>query len=379
MLQKRTAVLVLLISLFLSSIAISQPRRLKGIVVEKGTQTTLPGAHIFLNNTTVGTYTNNLGYFEIDKIPPGEHVVVVSMIGYKKFTYDLDRLLKLGDFLQLELDIDEVLMNEIVVREKRPKQWLRNLQVFESQFLGITDNALRTELLNPEVLDFENRGNDLYATSRKPLEIENRALGYKVIFHLEKFTFKKDGLTSRLRTSGYSVYEELEPIDENEMNRWQAARLEAYNGSFLHFIHAMLSDKLEEEGFEVFYANDLRLPPESGPSEQRRVRRPISNIFNYTSTLTSISLFNTKTDFIRVHYTREGTEDAVLNAFNVNSSQRGSRLAEQYSWISFPSGKAIVNIKNGKENKNYRSLLHGYWGLTHRVADLLPDNYKTRL
>ncbi len=334
---------------------------------------------MFLSQTTIGTYSDGLGYFKLDNIPSGQHTLVVSMIGYKEFNYDLDRLKEIGDFVQLELEVDEQEMQEIVVREKRPKKWLQNLEVFKEQFIGITRNAAKTTIENPEVLDFENDGDKLIATTRAPLIIENGALGYRITFYLRNFAYLKQGLSESVATNGYSVYEAMEAENEAQAADWEAERRRAYLGSFTHFIHALISDNLQEEGFGLFYADEFRIPA-GGSNSGRRVDQPRGSVYNFTSSLTEISLFSSRSRYLRVVYDREPTEANVLQSYKLSGSRSiATGSGEQFSWISFPNERAIINIKNGKESGEYRAMLHGYWGYTHRIADLLPNNYRVNL
>ena len=357
--------ILVLCLLYLSPVQ-AQQRTLKGTVVDKETRDALPGANVFINQTTIGVSTSSTGGFVLNNLPVGKQTVVVSMIGFKTFSYPLDELLALGDRVIIELEPDPILLDQIQVTAKKPRRWLRNLEIFKEQFLGITDNAKQTIILNPEVIDFENQGNDLFATARAPLEIENRALGYHIQFHLEQFLFNKEGLISSIYTDGYSVYKELESENDQEKQNWLDERNRAYKGSFTHFIHALFADQLKPEGFLVYFDKRLRVNNGGRSPEVERTR----SIYSFTKELNEIKLKNSKTDFLRVQYINERAEEAVAEVINIPA---------QFSWISFPNEYAIVDIKTGKEPTAFRSKLHGYWGMSHRIADLLPSNYRTAL
>ena len=349
--------LPLCLALCLTVQATAQKKQLKGTVVDKETRDALPGANVFLNQTTIGVATTTTGAFTLENLPSGKHIVVVSMIGFKPFTYPLDELLALGDRVIIELEPDEVLLGEIKVTSKRPKKWLRNLDLFKEQFIGTGDNAAKTEILNPEVIDFENKGNDLLATVRSPLQIENKALGYHVEFHLKDFRFSKKGLKSSINTDGFAVYRELEPENDIEAQEWANARKKTYETSFTHFIHALFADKLEDENYTVYYARRVRVDNSPNSVKARRKVHRSTDIYTFTNDLSTIKLFNSKSDYLRVE-----------------------RLDGPTSWISFPNESALVDIKTGKEvSSQFRSVLHGHWGLSHRISDLLPKNFRTSL
>jgi hypothetical protein len=55
---------------------------LKGQVLDAEKSTPIPGASVFLNNTSVGTVTNSQGQFEL-LIPAGRFDLIISSIGYE--------------------------------------------------------------------------------------------------------------------------------------------------------------------------------------------------------------------------------------------------------------------------------------------------------
>lgn len=353
--MKKLSWLVVLCLVF-SAPSIAQKKALKGTVVDKETNDALPGANVFLNQTTIGVSTNTTGGFVLNNLPSGKQIVVVSMVGFKTFTYPLDELLALGDRVIIEMEPDPLLMEEIKVTASRPKKWLRNLEIFKEQFIGSSENASQTTILNPEVIDFENKGGDLMATVRVPLEIENKALGYHIRFHLKDFRFSKDGLKSSIHTDGFAVYRELEPKDEQQAQAWAQARFKTYETSFTHFIHALFADRLKEENYRVYYAKRLRYDNRSDGLKSRSEVEYPREIYSFTKDISTIKLFNNKSKFLRVE-----------------------RIDGPISWISFPNESALVDIKTGKEVSEFRSVLHGHWGTSHRISDLLPKNYRTAL
>ncbi len=57
-----------------------------GFIRDKETNETLIGVTVFLEGTRFGTYTNKNGYYSLANIPPGEYTLVISSIGYEKFS-----------------------------------------------------------------------------------------------------------------------------------------------------------------------------------------------------------------------------------------------------------------------------------------------------
>ncbi len=57
-----------------------------GAVVDRETQLPLPGANVFLQGTVIGSVTDSDGYFSIRNVPDERITLVVTMIGYARFT-----------------------------------------------------------------------------------------------------------------------------------------------------------------------------------------------------------------------------------------------------------------------------------------------------
>lgn len=79
---------LLMIFIFLSTLGFSQTYDIGGIVKEKGSGLSIPGANIQIKNTNKGVSTDFDGKFSVKEIPAGS-VVVFSFIGYKTFEYKL--------------------------------------------------------------------------------------------------------------------------------------------------------------------------------------------------------------------------------------------------------------------------------------------------
>ncbi len=79
----------------LNSNLISDNGSISGFVSDDTTKETLIGATVVLEGTKHGAITNKNGFFTINNVPPGRYKIVVSFIGYDKFT-DTINLTKQG-------------------------------------------------------------------------------------------------------------------------------------------------------------------------------------------------------------------------------------------------------------------------------------------
>jgi hypothetical protein len=92
---------------------------IRGTVIDKVSQTTLPGASIILVNSDplIGTTTDPDGNFKLTQIPVGTHTIRISFIGYKEVTLP-NILVNSGKEVVLTIPIDEDItqLDEIVIR-----------------------------------------------------------------------------------------------------------------------------------------------------------------------------------------------------------------------------------------------------------------------
>jgi len=92
---------------------------IKGRVVDKETQITLPGATITIRDTDplLGTITNEEGYFRLENVPMGRHTVIVGYVGYEPFQIP-EILVNSGKEVYLHVELTEAVgqIDEVVVK-----------------------------------------------------------------------------------------------------------------------------------------------------------------------------------------------------------------------------------------------------------------------
>jgi len=97
---------------------------IRGVVLDKYSQTTLPGATVILlnSNPIIGTVTDTDGNFKLEHIPVGRHGIAVSYLGYNTTT--LSGLnLSSGKEIVLTIELEEQLtkLSEVVISASQPK------------------------------------------------------------------------------------------------------------------------------------------------------------------------------------------------------------------------------------------------------------------
>jgi hypothetical protein len=152
-------------------------------------------------------------------------------------------------------ELKEVIINAKSLARKRRE----NMMVFKNEFLGRTANALNCEIINENDITF-NYGSDddtLKAYASKPILIDNRALGYKITYYLDKFEYYKRSKSFFFK--GNIIFDEDLTTEETQKQFFERKRKYAYLGSRMHFFRTLWLDDLKSSGFKVRNSADQNL------------------------------------------------------------------------------------------------------------------------
>jgi hypothetical protein len=221
--------------------------KITGTVLNMTDTKPIAAASVFLSNTTTGTETAGDGTFTL-VVKPGKYDLIVTVVGYEIYQQPI---------LVSEKDIHLPVINMVStttllksVTIKPDNAWYRLYQDFKAEFLGTSPYARTCKILNPDSLDlnYDPSTRQLMAKSRGFLIIANKALGYRIKYQLIRFV--KDYKDQAMVYKGYALFEEMKGSPEEEFT-WKKNRLDCYNGSAMHFLRSVITDKVAIEGFEV--------------------------------------------------------------------------------------------------------------------------------
>ena len=223
----------MLVFCFLSPL-LSQSR-IDGRIVDKTTSEPLVGVNIFFSKTTLGTTSDENGFFTLSKIPGGQYELIVSMIGYEVERESM--IIKASENLTVNFRLtpQAILMNEINVTAKKDRQWDKNYGIFKRSFLGTGKNGEACRIINEYVLSFNKYETTFSAKASQPLIIENPELGYKITYIL--YDFVKDA--DEVQYSGDIFFEEEVSSSKKQSKQWNKNRQKAYKGSLRHFLNTL--------------------------------------------------------------------------------------------------------------------------------------------
>jgi hypothetical protein len=235
--------------------------------------------------------------------------------------------------------------------------WDKYGKIFIENFIGTTPNAAQCTLENKDALRFffSKKRNRLKILTKENLIITNKALGYKINYQLDSFTYEYN--TQIITYSGYPRFEELTGNDD-EKQIWEKNREKAYYGSRMHFMRSWYDSTLTDQGFALEYMNDLKSVTGA------LIRNPYdSAIYAVDSSDAEILL----TGRLRVVFTEEQPEPTYLS-----QNKLSPYLKVQISTIDIAN--PFVIEENGYFYEQGDVVNTGYWAW-EKIAEALPYDY----
>ena len=366
---------------------------IKGKIINGVTGAAIANASVFITNSSKGTVSSSKGEFELNGVPEGTYDVVASCIGFETqvYTYKASQLpLRLQ--IQMKPKADE--LKEVVIEPYEKNGWETWGKFFTENFIGSSADARDCRIINYQVLHFRNskKKNLLTVTAEEPLIIENKALGYRVQYQLEGFSF--DFNKKILLYFGYTLFREL---NNKGPKSWQLKnRQRAYNGSMAHFMRSLYTDHLLEEGFEVkrliktpnlekerikkIYRERMGAVSKDSSHYYEGILRQPDMFENYgkdlltaDSLVTTIDSLNKSlffNDYLYITYKNEKEDPAY-----VDFSNERRQPFYQRSIIFLINSTPIVIEANGNYHMPQDLISYGYWGWSEKIASMLPVDY----
>lgn len=377
---------------------------LKGVVIDAEKAKAVPGASVFLNNTSVGTSADAEGKFELT-IPAGKYELIVSSIGYETFNQTVVSS-ELQNFITIKLKLKAPELETVVIEPYEKDGWEKWGKFFLDNFIGTSAYAQDCKIKNTDVLRFRNskKENTLTATALEPLIIENKALGYTIKYQLESFGY--DFKTRYLSYTGYPFFEPMKG-GEGRQKRWEKKRKESYYGSMMHFMRSLYRNTLAQEGFEVRALQKIE------NTEKKRIR-DVYKANRKTSTdgkMIVSTISKDSSEYYNSVLRQEDYHDIIGKnilpgdsiAYAVDSTTAGlafnnylliiykNKLAALEYRQQFPKSSTalmsqltLINQRpvEIEANGNYYSpsdlLSLGYWAWWEKIATMLPFDYKVK-
>jgi hypothetical protein len=349
--------IIIIILCLLPASLFAQGYRVSGTVIDAQTRQPLAGASVFCQNTTIGTLTNSNGEFSMT-VPAGGYDIIVSFTGYEtqseSVTAQSENLSQLRFVLkEKSKSMEEV---SVVATTEVKNGWEKYGEFFREQFIGMTENSKLCTIDNPSALRFffSKKRNRLKVLASEDLIITNKALGYKIRYTLDSFTYEyASGLT---QFTGYPLFEPLVGNAE-EVEKWKEKREEAYLGSMTHFMKGYYHKTLGQDGYKIELLDEKT-------KKFRSLNDPYDTAF---ATLADGDLELHPSTILRIIYLNETPEQDYLvkNKLALNNTVQISQLTFR---------DAILVEQNGYCYDQKDILSIGYWAW-EKIADLMPYDY----
>lgn len=336
-----------------------------GKVIDAETKAPLQAASVFAQNTTVGTVTDVSGTFTI-RLYNGGYDLAISFTGYQTFTKRVSSTDNNDNTLLIELKQKEKSLEEVAIKTSNEIKdgWQKYGDFFTDNFIGKTANSKRCVIKNPEILKFyfSKKRNRLKVLAAEPVLIENTALGYNIKYTLDSFVY--DYNNSSTLFTGYPLFEEVATTSLPQLQEWHRARMQAYNGSILHFMRSLYNKQLAEQGFEIQF-----LVKVNGADSAIKLTN-FYGALNYSKDdSTQIVEFSPNQADMAVLFKNEKPADDYLATYDDASKDF------ELSIVNITPAQNIAIEQNGFYYDQNDIIATGYWAW-EKAGDMLPYDFK---
>jgi hypothetical protein len=228
---------------------------IKGTVVDESGQK-IPNTHIYLDGSKTGTVSKEDGSFILNLPSSNTGNIVFQKDDYDTFTATISELINktLKVVLTKTNAIEEIRL--IPYTEEAYKNYIN---YFLDTFIGYDKENVRIKNQRSLKFSFDKKNKFLKVKAPKTLIIENKTLGYEIQYNL--INYSVDFNTSMIHYSGTSFFKETKNSDRVKINR-----MNAFDGSLLHFFRSIYQNKVAEEGFIINKV--VKIPNPKYPTEE---------------------------------------------------------------------------------------------------------------
>ena len=223
---------------------------IRGIVIDDSNKP-LVGVEVFVNHGLQHTTTNAWGQFEMGNLYPGKYPIGFALGGKKEILKTIVALPENQETVIIQLK--EKLPTKIEGNEDRN----RYLPYFTKELfseVGFGLSGFRLE--NPSVLQFKKDDeSSISIHTTAPLVVYDSRLGYQWKCFIDEATLKKYKAQFKLEIACLVKTDTLTAKNTAQRSTWEENRMEEYEGSWNHFISALVDGNQKREGFLSYVLN----------------------------------------------------------------------------------------------------------------------------
>lgn len=358
---------------------------LTGRLIEQETRNPVADAKLFISGTSITTSTDTFGVFHFENIPFGMHRMMIFLSGYYPVVRSIGVSPEYQDSVIIAVpgasfirqdtcrtDQAKIHMLEIQVNELRKalSGCSEEIALFRDYLIG---HQPECQIMNPEVIEYKrennNRGFFISYTMREPLILENRFLGYSMTVFFQKAIFKEFRYIYQINYSASIQFMEMETADQKQMNEWKKERQHVYEGSFRHFLSALATRQIEQEGFVLYRPPHVN--PQGKPLLGYGTRQPEwTLIYDPYQFVRQLARNRYELDFegiIRVSYIFKGLGDKAERTWGLTGKGQSSTIQLINGPIRFNRYGHLLSLNTPHFTE--------YWK-TVQVSEMLPLFYR---
>ncbi|WP_312902997.1 hypothetical protein [Chryseobacterium taichungense] len=249
--MKKSIVILLLLLPFCFSFA----QMIKGTVVnDAGIK--IGNVNIYIDGTKTGTVSGEDGSFTLNVSGKNLGNVIFRKENYETFATPVSEVVNktLKVVLLKSNDIEEVTI--VPYTEEAYKNYIN---YFLDSFIGYDKQNVKIKNQRSLKFSFDKKNKILKVKAPKTLIIENKNLGYEIEYNLVNFS--SDFNTKIINCSGTSLFKETKNNNKTRLNR-----MNAYDGSLLHFFRSIYNNTVAADQFVVNHV--IKVPNPKYPSEE---------------------------------------------------------------------------------------------------------------
>lgn len=378
---------------------------IKGQVLNKQEKEPIADAKVYIENTSLYTYSDENGNFSLSNVPRNLIKLRLDKRGFisvdekvnlvDSTAYDLQIKMQKGgreqdqiainkeqrnvekyenlrkQFIEIKEEIAAVeseLLATNTVASSNKSETKSRLDVFTNYF--ITGDPTKCFALNTDRIRFdERRLTKGVIEITKPVEffVLNLETGYKVKVMLHTFIAKRDEAGLIMDADADYIFEELVPMNKDEEREWEEARREFFRGSFRHFLMATASAyEPSYYGYKVYQGTALKQATSIGSSYSEVVDTEVLKENYLQENVTGLRRTFDFEGTLKVEYVRRtwGAKDNLYAAYGYQY---------ETSWIRSRSPEITFSINGILEDEESVDIT-GAWALK-RVCERVPANY----
>ena len=360
--MKNLMILLLSVTCYSVSLAQAKTFTIIGKVIDAESKQPMSNASAYCQNTTQGTISNSQGLFYM-RLPNGGYDMVVTYTGYEKKIMRISDNQPSTDTMVIELAKADQSLSEVAVvaSTEDPEGLTKYGKFFNENFIGNSGLSSQCIIQNPEILHFyySKKRNRLKIMAKEDLIILNYALGYKIRYQLDSFSY--DYSSNITQYTGSPLFQEMDSTEEVKA-QWKKNRAHTYLGSRLHFMRSFYDSTLIQEGYIIEKLNE----------DPQNVKGTfVTNPYNEQDFLVDSGDVEVSwTGRYRISYGKVYPDKQFLEEYKLPPATRF-----QITVLDVSDGFVIE--KNGYFYEQYDVINSGYWAWK-KLAELLPYDYEYR-